>query len=72
MIRDGSGKIEGVRYDELAPMLLNELQKQQRIIAEQAARIASFEGRLADIQATLDKVGPKDRLAACCNDRTSP
>ncbi len=53
-------------------MLLNELQKQQRIIAEQAARIASFEGRLADIQATLDKVGPKDRLAACCNDRTSP
>jgi hypothetical protein len=24
VLRDGSGKIQGVRYDELAPMLLNE------------------------------------------------
>jgi hypothetical protein len=28
VIRDGSGRIDGVRYDELAPMLLNEVQQQ--------------------------------------------
>ena len=27
VIRDESGRIDGVRYDELAPMLLNEMQK---------------------------------------------
>jgi predicted ribosome quality control (RQC) complex YloA/Tae2 family protein len=39
VIRDGSGKIQGVRYDELAPMLLNEMQQQQRINASQADEI---------------------------------
>jgi trimeric autotransporter adhesin len=29
VIRDAAGKIQGVRYDELAPLLLNEAQKQQ-------------------------------------------
>ena len=33
MIRDESGKIQGVRYEELAPMLLNEIQRQQQGIA---------------------------------------
>ena len=36
VIRDGSGKIQGVRKDELAPMLLNEVQKQERKIDSQA------------------------------------
>jgi trimeric autotransporter adhesin len=41
VIRDDSGKIQGVRYDELAPMLLNELQKQQqRIVAQEAVNSA--------------------------------
>jgi hypothetical protein len=30
VIRDQNGRIDGVRYDELAPMLLNEVQKQRR------------------------------------------
>jgi Chaperone of endosialidase len=30
VIRDGAGLIQGVRYDELAPILLNEVQQQQR------------------------------------------
>jgi hypothetical protein len=34
-VRDGSGRIDGVRYDELAPMLLNEMQLQQTAIAAQ-------------------------------------
>jgi hypothetical protein len=36
VIRDDSGRIDGVRYDELAPMLLNEVQQQQRKVAAQA------------------------------------
>lgn len=32
VIRDGSGNIQGVRYEELAPMLLNEVQQQRRDI----------------------------------------
>jgi hypothetical protein len=34
------GKIQGVRYDELAPMLLNEMQKEQATIAAQSQKIA--------------------------------
>ncbi len=30
VIRDEKGNIDGVRYDELAPMLLNEMQKQEQ------------------------------------------
>jgi hypothetical protein len=36
VIRDENGRIDGVRYDELAPMLLNEMQQQQNKIAVQA------------------------------------
>jgi hypothetical protein len=39
VIHDDAGKIHGVRYDELAPMLLNELQRQQQTLAAQAAEI---------------------------------
>jgi Chaperone of endosialidase len=38
VIRDEKGRIDGVRYDELAPMLLNEVQQQQKAAAAQAAR----------------------------------
>jgi hypothetical protein len=37
VIRDDSGAIQGVRYEELAPMLLNEMLKQERTIADQGA-----------------------------------
>jgi hypothetical protein len=36
VIRNESGRIDGVRYDELAPMLLNEMQKQQNKSIAQA------------------------------------
>ena len=78
VIRDGSGKIEGVRYDELAPMLLNEVQKQQAVVVTlaaqhevdavqldtQAAKIASLEQKLYGIQAALVRLQPKDNLVA--------
>jgi hypothetical protein len=53
VIRDEKGRIDGVRYDELAPMLLNELQKQD-------AKIASLELQMADMHAALATLQPKD------------
>jgi hypothetical protein len=41
-IRDSKGRIDGVRYDELAPMLLNEVQKQQGETAAQVDKIAAL------------------------------
>jgi hypothetical protein len=37
--RDEKGRVDGVRYDELAPMLLNEMQKEHATVAAQAAEI---------------------------------
>ena len=64
VIRDAAGKIEGVRYDELAPMLLNEVQKQQRVTAAQAEKIASLEQQLAGIQAALANLQSTHQLVA--------
>jgi hypothetical protein len=43
VIRDATGRIDGVRYDELAPMLVNELQKQERMNAILAAEVHELE-----------------------------
>ncbi|MGA2191541.1 MAG: tail fiber domain-containing protein, partial [Steroidobacteraceae bacterium] len=78
VIRGQNGRIDGVRYDELAPMLLNEMQKQQKNAATQAAKIAaedrraaaqdakiaSLEQQLAGIQAALVKLQPRDEFVA--------
>ena len=48
VVRDATtGRIDGVRYDELAPMLLNEMQQQQQKIAAQANVIAAQTTELA-------------------------
>jgi trimeric autotransporter adhesin len=49
VIRDNDGKIQGMRYDELAPMLLNEVQKEQATIAAQAAKIAALEQKVTEV-----------------------
>jgi hypothetical protein len=48
--RDESGTIQGVRYDELAPMLLNEVQQQQRRLAAQEQKLREMERQLADLR----------------------
>jgi hypothetical protein len=40
VIRNPKGEIQGVRYEELAPMLLSEMQKQQQTISVQSERFA--------------------------------
>jgi hypothetical protein len=48
VVRDATtGRIDGVRYEELAPMLLNEVQKQRRRIAEQVETSAAQNERIA-------------------------
>jgi endosialidase-like protein len=56
VIRDEKGRIDGVRYDELAPMLLNEVQ-------QQAAEVHNLT-RLVLVQAGLLKLKSKDGLVA--------
>jgi hypothetical protein len=41
---DAQGKPYSVRYHVLAPMLLNELQRQERVIAGLSARLQAIEG----------------------------
>jgi hypothetical protein len=69
--RDADGRVEGVRYDELAPMLLNEIQHQKRAAAAQAVKMASEDAeiiqlrrQLAVMQAALDKLQRKKELVA--------
>lgn len=57
VVRDENGRIDGVRYDELAPMLLNEVQ-------HQAAKIASLEQQLVEIHATLAALQTANQLVA--------
>jgi hypothetical protein len=71
VVRDGQGRIDGVRYDELAPMLLNEVQKQQQINAAQTARIASLERKVTEVDdlkrqlsAVIQELKARDKLVA--------
>ena len=57
------GNVQTVRYQELIPMLLNELQKQAAMLAAQsrqmAAQRAAFEERLSALELVAKKRGPK-------------
>jgi Chaperone of endosialidase len=64
VVRDKNGRIDGVRYDELAPMLLNELQKQQKAAAAQTAEIQDLKKVVVEMQAGLLKLQAKDGLVA--------
>ena len=48
VIRDREGTIQGVRYDELAPMLLNEVERQQAQLAEQSEQSAEQQALIQD------------------------
>ena len=53
VIRNARGGIEGVRYEELAPMLLNEMQQQHKAMTEkldaQAAEIRDLKSQLVEL-----------------------
>jgi hypothetical protein len=67
VIRDENGRIDGVRYDELAPMLLNEMQNQATKITaleRQADRVNDLERQLLEMRAALAALQAKDQLVA--------
>ncbi len=55
--RDGKGKIQGVRYEELAPMLLNEAQEQRK-------KIDQLKEQLQQLQTAFTKLQSKGELVA--------
>jgi hypothetical protein len=62
VVRDATtGRIDGVRYGELAPMLLNEMQTRN---AAQDSRIRDLEQQVAEMHAALLKLQAKDERVA--------
>jgi hypothetical protein len=47
VVRSADGQIQTVQYQKLTPMLLNEVQKQHRLLEEQEAKIQQLEKQLA-------------------------
>jgi len=64
VIRSESGRIDGVRYDELAPMLVNEMQQEHQKNAAQEAEIHDLKQQMAAMHAALLKVQGKDESVA--------
>jgi hypothetical protein len=70
VVRDLNGRIDGVRYDELAPMLLNEVQQQQGKLvvaaeknAAQDVKISQLTAQLAEMRTAFERLR-KDVLVA--------
>jgi hypothetical protein len=50
VIRNEVGQIEGVRYEELAPILLNEVQQQHKELAAQASELGDLRQQFAELK----------------------
>ena len=64
--RGDDGRINGVRYEELTPMLLNEVQQQQERLVAQASELAAQGAQLAELKAlvaTLISQAKDERVA---------
>jgi len=64
VVRDQNGRIDGVRYDELAPMLLNEVQKQEQRAVAQDAEISVLRAQLAEMHAALTATQIREQVVA--------
>jgi trimeric autotransporter adhesin len=62
VIRDQAGAIQGVRYDELAPMLLNEVQQQKSRLREMQRQVAELKKLNDSLQVAMAKFLEKERL----------
>ena len=61
VIRNERGAIQGLRYEELAPMLLNELQQQRRALDAEREQLAAQAAQLAKLQQQLADLGEPRR-----------
>jgi hypothetical protein len=55
VIRDEAGAIQGVRYDELGPMLLNEVQQQKSPLREMQRQVAELKKLNDSLQVAMAK-----------------
>jgi len=62
--RDSEGRIEGVHYDELAPLLLNELQQQAAQLSELRQQLAALRSVSQSLQTALTRLESRAALAA--------
>lgn len=62
--RKSDGEVETVYYQHLAPMLLNEYQKQQRTIEAQARELAALKREMSAMTAILSRLQQPARVAA--------
>src|SRR5262249_35568860 len=62
--RTATGEVQTVKYHELIPMLLNELQHEHQARQQESARVAALEAKLAALQALVGRsVGEPMSLA---------
>jgi hypothetical protein len=64
VIRSESGRIDGVRYDELAPLLLNEVQQQAAEMRDLKQQMAQLKAINEATQAAFRTLQTKDELMA--------
>jgi hypothetical protein len=62
--RGATGEVEAVRYHEVIPMLLNEVQHQQRQLVAQAKQLAELKAQNARLQAMIAKQQERDAALA--------
>jgi Chaperone of endosialidase len=56
VIRDENGRIDGVRYDELTPMLLSEMQQQTGIVQQQTVEIEALKEQVQVVTQQATKI----------------
>ena len=54
VVRSSTGEVQTVKYLELIPMLLNELQHEHQLRQQESARVAALETQLAALQALVE------------------
>ena len=57
VVRDGEGKVNTVRYDQVNAMLLNEFLKEHRKVEKLEAALDAVNKRLNEQEAKIQKVG---------------
>jgi hypothetical protein len=62
--RGATGEVEAVRYHEVIPMLLNEVQHQQRQLATQAQELAALKAQNARLRAAVVQQQERDAALA--------
>jgi hypothetical protein len=50
VVRDIKGEVESVQYEELIPLMLNEMQRQQAVLAELTAQNEALQARLERLE----------------------